>query len=96
MAPIKQCKPRSREEDFYGCVCKGFVLVLILLCSTKCSFLFCNHFAEEERAGCFTLIVFLMSCDIKCSIALPHSAMGWSEFCDCSISWTYFLTLFAI
>ena len=25
-------------------------------------YLVCNHLAEEERAGCFTLIVFLLSC----------------------------------
>ena len=25
-------------------------------------FLFCNHITEEERIGCFTLIVFLLSC----------------------------------
>ena len=44
-------------------------------------FNFCNHLDGEERAGCFTLIVFLMSCDCKCSAALPHGTMGWSEVC---------------
>ena len=34
--------------------------------------LFCNHLDEEERAGCFTLIVFLMSCDCLCSVAFPR------------------------
>ena len=24
---------------------------------------FFNHLVEEERAGCFTIIVFLLSCD---------------------------------
>ena len=28
-----------------------------------CPFRFCNHLAEVERAGCFTLTVFLLSCD---------------------------------
>ena len=37
-------------------------LALVLLCSSQCPFQFCNHLAEEERAGCFTLIVFLLSC----------------------------------
>ena len=27
------------------------------------SFFFCNHLHYEERTGCFTFIVFLMSCD---------------------------------
>ena len=39
---------------------------------------FCNHLDGKERAGCFTLIVFLMSCDCKCSVALPRGAVGWS------------------
>ena len=34
------------------------------------SFLFCNHLDGEERAGCFTLTVFLM--------ALSHGAAGSS------------------
>ena len=54
----------------------GFVVVdSLLCCCSHClwnfwaSSLFCcavlvyNHFAEEERAVSFTLIVFLMSCD---------------------------------
>ena len=40
----------------------------------------------EERAGCFTLIVFLMSCDSCCSVALPDGAIGWSAVCDYGIS----------
>ena len=43
----------------------------------------CNRFDEEERAGCFALIVFLIACDCKCSVALPHNAVGWSAACDC-------------
>ena len=52
-----------------------------------------NHLAEEERAGCFSLAVFPMSCYSKCSVALPHGAVGWSAVCDCGISWSYSLTL---
>ena len=44
------------------------------------------HLDGEERAGCFTLIVFLMSCDCQCSMTLPVCAMGWSAVCDCGIS----------
>ena len=60
------------------------------------SIYFCNHLDEEEKAGCFALTVFLMSCDTQCSVALSHGAMGWSAICDCGISWSNsvaFLTL---
>ena len=49
-------------------------------------FVFCNHLDGEEKAGCFTLSVFLVSCDSKCSVALPHGVMGYSAVCDCGIS----------
>ena len=32
------------------------------------------------------LPVFLMSCDCKCSVALPHGAMGWSAVYDYGMS----------
>ena len=38
-------------------VLEGYVMVFVLVCITYCPFLFCNHFDEEERAGCFALIV---------------------------------------
>ena len=60
----------------------GFCVVFI----TLCPFLFCNYLDEEERAGCFAFIVFLLSCYCKYVVALPHSAMGWSAVCDCGIS----------
>ena len=47
---------------------------------------FCNHLEEEERAGYFAFIVLLMSRNCKCSVTLPHGAMGWTAVCDCSIS----------
>ena len=50
------------------------------------SFLVLNHLEEEERAGCFAILVLQMSCYCKCSVALPHSAVGWSAVCDCGIS----------
>ena len=37
-------------------------LVLALLCCTKSRIVFFNYLAEEERAGCFTLAVFMLSC----------------------------------
>ena len=30
-----------------------------------------------------------MFCDCKCSVALPHSVVGWSAVCDSGISWSY-------
>ena len=52
---------------------------------------FIQHFVsflvlQSERAGCFTFIVLLLSCDKKCSLALPNGAVGRSVVCNCSIS----------
>ena len=47
---------------------------------------FFNHLDGEEEAGCFTLTVFLVSCNSQCFVALPHGALGWSAVCDCGIS----------
>ena len=51
-------------------------LVLVLLCITLVSFLVCNYL-EEERAGCFTLIVFLMSCDCWYSVDSSSQCRGF-------------------
>ena len=50
------------------------------------SILVCSHIEEEEKAGCFAIIVLQMYCYYKCSVALPHGAVGWSAVCDCGIS----------
>ena len=34
------------------------MLVFVLVCTALCHFYFCNHLDEEERADCFTFIVF--------------------------------------
>ena len=65
---------------------------LYFMCVTLCPFLFCIHLDGEERAGCFTLFVFLVSRD--CCVALPHNVMGLSADCDCGISLSYSLTIF--
>ena len=62
------------------------MFVFVLLCITLCPFQFCNHLEEKEQAGCFTSIVLHMCCYCKCSVALPHSVVGWSSVCDCGIS----------
>ena len=38
--------------------------------------MFYSVLGGEERAGCFTLIAFLMSCDRKCSVVLPQGTVG--------------------
>ena len=46
----------------------------------------CNYLEEEEKAGCFAIIVLHMHSYYKCSVALPHGATGWSAVCECGIS----------
>ena len=59
--------------------------MFVLLCNTLCPFEFCNHLEEEEKAG-VSIIVFLMYCYYKCSVALHHGAVGCSAVCDCGVS----------
>ena len=72
-------------------VCGGSVFVFDLLCITLCPFKFCNHLEEVEKSGCFAFIVLQTSCYCKCSMALPHGALGWSAVCDFGISLSYSL-----
>ena len=66
-------------------------LYLSLFCY---AFKFCNHLAEEERAGCSAIIVLQMYCYYKCSVALPRGTVGRSAVCDYGgISLSYSLTL---
>ena len=60
-------------------------------CSVFCCALLCVHssfaiilMGKRERAGCFALFVFLVSCD--CCMALPRDATGLSAVCDRGIS----------
>ena len=66
------------------------MFVFNLLCITLCPFYFCNHLEDEEKAGCFAIIVLQMYCYYKCSVALPHGAVSWSAVSDrnssCSFS----------
>ena len=67
-------------------VCGSSVFVFGLLCIALCPFYFYNHLEEEEKAGCFALVVLQMYCYYECSVAHPHGAVGWSVVCDCGIS----------
>ena len=40
---------------------------------------------KEEGAGRFAFIVFQMCSYLKCSVTLPHGAVGLSAMCDCGI-----------
>ena len=56
------------------------------------AFYFCNHLAEEEKAGCFILIVLLLALLIVFgALSLPHSVVSWAAVCNCGISWSYLL-----
>ena len=50
--------------------CGYSVVVLCFVVRYFMSILVCNHLEGEERAGCFALFVFLVSCD--CCVALLH------------------------
>ena len=54
-------------------------------------FWFCNHLDWKQRAGYFTLTLILMSCDCKCSVALPYGASNWPAVCNHGSSWSYSL-----
>ena len=57
---------------------------MVVLClSLFCYALLCAlHLEEEEKAGCFAFIVLQMSCYCKCSVTLPHGAVGVCALCD--------------
>ena len=50
------------------------------------SILVLQSLEEEEKAGCFAIIVLQMYCFYKCSVVLPHGATVWSAECYCGIS----------
>ena len=66
-------------------------LVFVLLFRTLCQSRFAKKLEMEERTGCFTLTVYLMSYGTQCSGDCPRGAVGLSVVCDCGISWTYSL-----
>ena len=44
------------------------------------SFVVFNHLDEDERAGCFAVIVFWMSCYCTCLVALPQCGVVGLQF----------------
>ena len=70
----------------------GFLYwVLVLCCSSLCPVKFCNHLAEEEISGCFTLNVILLSCECLYSVSLPRGAVGKYVVFDCCNFWSFAL-----
>ena len=57
---------------FYG----GFVMVFVSVFIALCPFWFCNHIDEEEKAGCFAIIVFRMSCYCKRPVGSSSRCRG--------------------
>ena len=45
-------------------------------------FYFCSQLNGEEGLVGLLFIVFLVSCDSQCSVALPRGAVGLSAVCD--------------
>ena len=69
----------------------GFLCLSLFCCALLCvlSSFAIMYIEEEERAGCFAFIVLQMSFYCKCSVTLPHGAVGWSAVCDCGTSRSY-------
>ena len=65
-------------------VCGDFVLRLCSVVNCLVSFRFCIRLGGKETAGCFALVVFLVSCGCWCSVALPRGAVTWSVVCSVS------------
>ena len=76
----------SKAVGLFYIICWGSFFGLRFVMHNYMCFLVPNRHGEEERAGCFAIFVFLMSCDCKCFVALPHGAAGWSAVSDCGIS----------
>ena len=65
-------------------VCGGSVFRSCFVIQYLVSLQFSNHIDGEERAGCFSLTVFLILCDSQCFVARSHGAVvGWSAVFNC-------------
>ena len=56
----------------------GPYLLLSTLCPSSVAIT-----SRGKRETVAWLKLCLMSCDYLCSVALPHSAVGWFTVCDC-------------
>ena len=62
------------------------MFVFVFIMHFFVSILVCNHLEENEKTGCFSIIVVQINCYYKWHVALPHGAVGWSAVCECGIS----------
>ena len=70
-----------------------FPLFVGVLClSLFCYALLCVHFSfaiilkRNGKLVASCIIVLQMYCYHKCSVGLPHGAVGWTDVCDCVFS----------
>ena len=62
------------------------MFVFVLLWITLCPLKICYHLEEEEKAGCFAVIILHTCCCCGCYVDLPRGDVGWCAVCDCGIS----------
>ena len=68
-------------------VCGGSVLVFVLVCITLCPSSFAIILTRKRELVALLLLSFgCLVTHSEFSVALPHSAVGWSAVCDCGIS----------
>ena len=67
--PIRTLIWRPKKLMFHSLVCEGSMFYTCFCFALLSVF---SSFGEEERAGCFTSIVFLMYCECLCYVTLSH------------------------
>ena len=61
-------------------------LYVLSSCINYTHLLFAISLIRKRELVALLLLYFWMSCYCKYSVALSHSAVGWSTVCDCGIS----------
>ena len=64
----------------------GILHLSVFSCALLCVLSSFAIILKRKRACCFAFIVLRVSCYCKCSVNLPHGAVGWSVVCECGIS----------
>ena len=66
-------------------------IYVLLCCDINYLFLFliCNHLSDDEKAGCFAFLVFLLSCNCLFSVSHPKGSIGLSAACNCGLPSSY-------
>ena len=66
---------------------------VILLVDWNLKMVLLTNSKREDIAGCFTLMLFFLTCGCPRYVFLPHGVIGWSAVCDCGTFWSYSLAL---